>query len=104
MDVLVVVDAASVPDRLAVRARRRVDVRSGALASGMVADLRAHIPRSVGVIGTGPGSAADVARQLHHAGLPVIVYSDEPVEVEPGVEVDRITDPGPPMKAADSLL
>jgi cystathionine beta-synthase len=104
MDVLVVVDAALVPDRLAVRARRRVDVRSGVLASGMVADLRAHIPRSVGVIGAGPAAVADISRQLHHAGLPVIVYSDVPVEVEPGVEVDRITDAGPPMEAADSLL
>jgi cystathionine beta-synthase len=104
MDVLVVVDAVSVPDRLAVRARRRVDVRSGALASGMVADLRAHIPRSVGVIGAGPVAVADVARQLHHAGLPVIVYSDLPLEVESGIEVDRITDPGPAMEVSDSLL
>jgi cystathionine beta-synthase len=108
MDVLVVVDAASVPERLAARARRRVDVPAGVLTSGTVADLRAHIPRSVGVIGAataaGAAQVADVARQLHRAGLPVTVYSDVPVEVEPGVEVDRITDTGAPIDAADSLL
>jgi cystathionine beta-synthase len=104
MDVLVVVDGTTVPERLAARARRRVGVRAGTLASGTIADLRAHIPRSVGVIGPLPEAVADIARQLHRAGLPVIVYSDVPIEVEPGVEVDRLTDPGPPIDAADSLL
>jgi cystathionine beta-synthase len=104
MDVLVVVDGTSVPERLAARARRRVSVQAGTLASGTIADLRAHIPRSVGVIGSRPEVVADIARQLHRAGLPVIVYSDVPVEVEPGVEVDGLTDRGPPIDAADSLL
>jgi cystathionine beta-synthase len=108
MDVLVVVDDAPVPERLAARARRRVDVRAGPLPSVTVADLRAHIPRSVGVIGAaGPAAAAevaDVARQLHRAGLPVTVYSDVPFEVEPGVEVNRVSDPGPRIEAADSLI
>jgi hypothetical protein len=47
MDVLVVVDKAEVPERLAARARRRVDVAAGPVASHTIADLRAHIPRSV---------------------------------------------------------
>ena len=108
MDVLVVVDHAPVPERLTIRARRRVEVSAGPLASGTIADLRAHIPRSVGVIGieTAGGAAlvADVARQLHRAGLPVTIYTDLPVDAEPGIETIRVTDAGPPMEAAGSLI
>ena len=108
MDVLVVVDEARVPERLAARARRLVDVKSGDLPSTTIADLRAHIPRSIGVLAEdshdGARRAAAVAAQLHHAGLPVIVYSDQPLAVEPGIEVDRITDSGPRIDAVDSLL
>jgi cystathionine beta-synthase len=103
MDVLVVVDGGPVPERLVARARRRVDVAAGPLASATVAELRAHIPRSIGVVGA-PAAAAEVARQLHRSGLPVTVYSDLPVDVEAGIEVDRISDTGPPIDAADSLL
>jgi cystathionine beta-synthase len=104
MDVLVVVDNAPVPERLAARARRRVDLPAGELPSGAIADLRAHIPRSVGVFGAGPEPVADIARQLHRAGLPVTVYSDESVDVEPGVGVEPLTDTGPPVEAANSLI
>jgi cystathionine beta-synthase len=104
MDVLVVVEAAVVPERLAARARRRVDLPAGELPSSAIADLRAHIPRSVGVVGAAPGPVADIARQLHRAGLPVTVYSDEVVEVEAGVDVARLTDTGPPVAAATSLI
>jgi cystathionine beta-synthase len=45
-----------------------------------------------------------VALQLHHAGLPVTVFSDDPIPVESGIEVDRISDDGPPIQAAESLL
>ena len=87
-----------------IRARRRVDVTAGALPGGTIADLRAHIPRSVGVIGlaTDPGraQAADVARQLHGAGLPVTFFTDLPVDAGPGVESIPITDPGPSMESA----
>ena len=108
MDVLVVVDHAPVPERIGARARRRVDVQSGPVDSTTVADLRAHIPRSVGVIGDdtdlGATTAADVARQLHRAGLPVTLYTDRDPHVEAGVEVDRVSDQGPPIEAVDSLL
>jgi cystathionine beta-synthase len=108
MDVLVVVDGAEVPGPIAARARRRVDVVHGPLTPATIADLRAHIPRSVGVIAAatdeGARHVADVARQLHRAGLPVIVYSDAPLTVDEGIEVDRISDPGPPIRAAGSLL
>jgi cystathionine beta-synthase len=103
MDVLVVVADGPVPSRLESRARRRVDVPAGPLTSATIADLRAHIPRSVGV--TGPAAeVAGVANQLHHSGLPVTVYTDEQVDVEAGIEVDWITDPGPAIDAVDSLL
>jgi cystathionine beta-synthase len=108
MDVLVVVDDAPVPERIAVKARRRVDVAAGDLPSSTVADLRAHIPRAVGVIGTdsdeGLSDAAGIAGQLHRAGLPVILYTDHPVTPEPGIEVDWVHDPGPRIEAVDSLL
>ncbi len=98
-----VVDGGPVPERLVARARRRVDVAAGPLASATVAELRPDIPRSIGVVGA-PAAAAEVARQLHRSGLPVTVYSDLPVDVEAGIEVDRISDTGPPIDAADSLL
>jgi cystathionine beta-synthase len=108
MDVLVVVDGAVVPTRILVRARRRVDVAHGPLASTTIAELRAHIPRSVGVIGDdsdeGGRHVADIAHQLHRAGLPVIAYSDRPLPVDDGVGIDRVRDSGPPIDAADSLL
>ncbi len=108
MDVLVVIDSAPVPEALAGRARRRVDVEPGELTSATIASLRAHIPRSVGVIGPpGPDGAAlvaGVANQLHHAGLPVIAYRDEVLAVETGVDVHRLTDSGPPIHAAGSLI
>jgi cystathionine beta-synthase len=103
MDVLVVVADAPVPPRLEARARRRIDVPAGPLTSATVADLRAHIPRAVGVVGPAE-LVAGVAIELHHSGLPVTVYSDDIVDVEAGIEVDRITDPGPAIDAADSLL
>ena len=108
MDVLVVIDSAPVPESLASRARRRIDVAHGPLPSSTIGDLRAHIPRSVGVLGpAGEGGAAwiaETAAQLHHAGLPVIAYSDEPLHIEAGIEVHRVTDEGPPIEAAGSLI
>ncbi len=106
MDVLVVVGAVEVPERLRSRARRRVSVADGRLPPGTVADLRAHIPRSVGVVGAAGagGAVAGVATQLHDAGLPVTVYADEALCLTGGIEQIPVTDPGPAMDAADSLL
>ncbi|MGH9094002.1 MAG: PLP-dependent cysteine synthase family protein, partial [Acidimicrobiales bacterium] len=103
MDVLVVVADCPVPERLAARARRRVDVEAGPVHPDTIADLRAHIPRSVGVFGD-PSTLAAVAHSLHEAGLPVTVYSDDAVQVDHGIEVDPVHDPGAPMEAAGSLL
>ena len=97
------------PARLAARSRRRVDVGAGPLPGGTIAELRAHIPRSVGVVGAesdeGWATTADTARQLHRAGLPVTVFTDRAAApLESGIEVERLTDGGPPMEVADSLL
>lgn len=103
MDVLVTVGRDPAPDRLVARARRRLSLPDGTVTSDTVADLRAHIPRSIGV--WGPAELiTDVADHLHQAGLPVTVYSDEAVDVEPGVAVHWLTDPGAAMEVADSLL
>ncbi len=108
MDVLLVIDAAEVPERLSARARRRVDVAGGPLPPEIIADLRAHIPRSVGLVAPdndhGRGWLMRIAEQLHEAGLPVEVLSDAPLEVGPAIEVSRISDPGPAIQSADSLL
>jgi cystathionine beta-synthase len=101
VDVLVVVGEGEPPERLAARARRRIDADPDAEAASLVADLRSHLPRRVGVTGDA-GAAAVVAHQLHDAGLPVILYVDDDVEV-PGVRVLPASDPGPPMKVADRL-
>jgi cystathionine beta-synthase len=91
MDVLVVIDGAQVPARLSGRARRRVDLSHGPLPTTTIAELRAHIPRSVGVVGPddeeGAGWLADTAGQLHRSGLPVIAFSDRPVALDPGIEL-----------------
>jgi cystathionine beta-synthase len=108
MDVLLVVDAATVPERLSARARRRVDIPYGLLPPETIADLRSHIPRSIGLVAPdsdqGRLCLVRVAHQLHQAGLPVEVLSDLPVAVDPGIEVSPISDPRPTMEAADSLL
>lgn len=108
MDVLVVIDQAEVPARIAGRARRLVHVAHGILDTATISELRAHIPRSVGVVGPGgpAGSAwlTQTAGQLHRSGLPVTVFSDEALELDRGIELDRLTDTGPPIDAAASLL
>jgi cystathionine beta-synthase len=105
MDVLVVVGDDPAPDRLVARARRRVRVAAGPVGNDTISDLRAHIPRSVGVwAGGSPAAAAEVAHQLHQAGLPVTVFTDDAIELEPGIEIDPVTDRGPPMEVADSLM
>ncbi len=103
MDVLVCVGDVAVPPRLSARARRELNIPAGQLPLGTVSELRAHIPRTVGVIGE-PDEIVEVAVQLHRAGLPVVVYTDEPLPLDDGIETARISDRGEPMRAADSLL
>jgi cystathionine beta-synthase len=105
VDVLVVVGDVEVPGRLVDRARRIVRIGRSSVGTETVAELRAHIPRTVGVIGD-----AGAAHALHQAGLPVIFYTDDPGAfaahegLEAGIEIEPITDRGAPMEVAGSLL
>ena len=103
MDLLVVVGDAAAPQRLLTRARRTAHVDAGDPLTSLVADLRSHIPRRVGVLGAGAEALA-VATELHHKGLPVVIHTDDDVTPEGGVPVFRITDPGPAMDVADDLV
>lgn len=102
MDVLVVVGESPPPTRLASRARHVVTLSPGPIGADAVAALRAHIPRTVGVL-----EDVEVANQLHEAGLPVALYTDHPPaggSLDDGIGLEPITDPGPAMDVADSLL
>jgi cystathionine beta-synthase len=107
VDALVLVGDCEPPDRLASRARHVVRVPDGALGPALVADLRSHIPRAVVVVGSGDGGAG-VAAALHAAGLPVEYHTDDLGAGEDdrlrGVDVRPLTDRGPSMDVADSLL
>jgi cystathionine beta-synthase len=103
VDLLVVVGDAVAPQRLRTRARRTAHVTPGEPLVPLIAELRSHIPRRVGVLGRGDEAVA-VATELHHKGLPVVLYTDEPVTMDEGVPVYPITDPGPAMDVADDLV
>lgn len=103
MDVLVIVGDEAAPPRLLARANHHLVVAGDTVAPDVVADIRAHIPHAVGVVGPVP-AGIKVARTLHRAGLPVTFYTDEAVTAEVGVEVDPITDRGPAMEVADTLV
>lgn len=97
MDVLVVVGDAEVPEHLASRANHVV--RTDSLSPADIAHTRTHIPRSVGVIGP-----VEAATALHDAGLPVTLYTDAVGTAAEGVRVLPLTDEGPPLDAAPSLI
>jgi len=103
VDLLVVVGDANPPPRLATRARRTTHVDPGGDLTTLIADLRSHIPRRVGVLGRG-AEALPVAVELHDRGLPVVVHTDDEVDAPPTIPVHRITDAGPAMDVADTLV
>ena len=103
-----IVGGAAPPERLVSRAHHVVHVESASIPPAVVADLRSRIPREVAV--TGPiARAADAALTLHRDGFPVSLHTDE-APADPaalssaGIAIRRLTDPGPPMDIADSLL
>ena len=104
MDVLVVVGTDEAPGRFALRAHHVVAIAGSDVPVSLVADLRARTPRTVAVVGAG---SANVAAELHRAGLPVELHTDDDVSGRrdlDGVEVVALTDRGPAMDVADSLL
>ena len=109
MDILLVVDAAEVPERLSARARRRVDVDHGPLPPEIIADLRAHIPRSVGLVAPDSDEGrVQLARYRRPAppGRTTRRGAERRTRsrsVRPS-RSDPISDPGPTIQAVDSLL
>lgn len=102
MDLLVVVGDAVIPPRLAARTRRTMRVAVDDELLTLVADLRGHIPRRVGVLGPG-ADAAPIAQQLHERGLPIVLHTDDDVAV-PGAPRVAVSDGGEPMDVADDLI
>lgn len=84
------------PERLLARAGHVIRVPE--LAAADIAHARTHIPRRVAVVG--PVAAATALRR---AGLAVTLYTDEDVS-PPGIPVRPLTDPGPALDAAPSLI
>jgi cystathionine beta-synthase len=107
MRVLVVVGQVEPPERLLARADRVLHSPDAELAPGVLAEVRAHIPEDVAVIGpdgpNGDGAGARAAAELRRHGFPVTLYSDGG-QAPAGVRVLPLTDPGAPMEAAGSLL
>jgi cystathionine beta-synthase len=108
MDVLVVVGAEPPPHRLADRARHIHRMSDGEALPALIGDLRARIPRQVGVWGP-VEEASRVAGELREAGLPTELFTDEPLpagveERLTGVDVRAVADPGDPMDVAESLV
>jgi cystathionine beta-synthase len=105
--VVVLVGGIAPPPRLRERALHVVQLPPDGVGPEVVADLRAHIPRAVVVVGSGsPGLVAAV--RLHEAGLPVEYHTDDQLDPSDGrlhgIDVRPLTDPGPPMAVVDSLL
>ena len=113
MRVLVVVGDTEPPERLLVRADRVLHTPGPELEPQLLADVRAHIPEDVAVVGAaGRAEATTAAAELRAHGFPVTLYTDTPpADPDPagspgpsGLRIRPLTDPGPAMEVADSLL
>jgi cystathionine beta-synthase len=104
MRILLMVGDEPPPGRLAVRSDRVLRTPEGGLDAGLLADVRAHIPEDVAV--TGPSEAAvAVARELQKHGFPVTLHTDGTAAGDlAGIRVVPLTDAGPAMEVAPSLL
>jgi cystathionine beta-synthase len=103
VDVLLVVGPERAPHILTARAGRVVHIPASPAPPSLIGELRVSIPRLVGV--TGEASfARQIAVQAHQAGLPTVLFSDDPVAPIAGVEVCPIADPGPPMEVVESII
>ena len=103
MDVLLVVEPSTAPHILEARARRVVHVPPRPTSVALIGELRSIIPGLVGVIGD-TQLTTEIARQVHQAGFPTILFTDQPVSPPEGVDVHPIADPGPPMEVVESAL
>jgi cystathionine beta-synthase len=108
MDVLVVVGSEPPPARLEDKALHVHRLQAGESLVTLTGELRARIPRRVGVCGP-VAEAASVAAGLRRAGLPTELFTDEAIpdgvaETLIGVDVRPVSDPGPPLDVAESLI
>jgi cystathionine beta-synthase len=113
MRVLVVVGDAEPPERLVVRSDRVLRTPGAELEPQLLADVRAHIPEDVAVVGAvgqpeSDSAAAAAAAELRAHGFPVTLYTDSPPVAAggggDGLRIRSLTDRGPAMEVADSLL
>ena len=105
MRVLVVVGDTEPPERLLVRADRVLHAAGPELEPQLLADVRAHIPEDVAVVGAaGRTEATAAAVELRAHGFPVTLYTDTPPSEPDGLRIRALTDTGPAMEVADSLL
>ena len=103
VDILVVVGPAAAPHRLEARAGAIIRLVDPLETASLIAELRGHIPRLVGGVG-GSDAVGPVLRRIHEAGLPVVLFTDEPVAVDPGIETWPATDSEPDMDVSESLI
>jgi cystathionine beta-synthase len=108
IDVLLVVEPARTPPVLVARARRIVPVPARHLTPTLIGQLRGIIPGLIGVIGgsapADAASAAAIASEVRRAGFPTVLFTDDLDTAPPDVTAHPITDPGPPIDAADNVL
>ncbi len=102
VDVLLVLGEERPPRPVEARAHRVVRLPTWS-AKAIIGELRGLLPRLVGIFGD-PAITVDIARDLHQAGLPAILFADGIDEVPDGVQVCPLTDPGPPMGVVGSPL
>jgi len=104
MDLLVVVGTDQPPERLSAKAHHVLTVPLAEVTPSLIAEIRARIPRHVAVFGPGADAVAVILRK---AGIPTELHTDEDMSGRSdlkGVEVVPLTDRGPEMEVADSLL
>lgn len=102
VDLLVIVGDAVAPPRLLARARRTSRVPGSDDLVELIAALRGHIPKRIGIVGSGE-PAVRIVGELHRRGLPVVWFTDDDSDVD-GVLRLPLSDPGPPMDVADDLI
>jgi cystathionine beta-synthase len=103
VDVLLVVGPEPAPHILTARATRVVHIPIGETSPSLIGELRVSIPRLVGVTGD-VEATRPIARTVHEAGLPTVLFTDSVVAPIEGVEVCPIADPGAPMDVVDSVI
>ena len=103
VDVLLLAEGALPGHALVRRAGHVIHVAGDQVTPDLIGQLRGRIPRLVGVVGETP-AAADLARVVHQAGLPTVLFSRREVDPPDGVEWLPADDDVAPMEVADSVL